>query len=146
MNLECSSKGDKRFSALYAKVKFNGIYDTIENHYQKCKRKYNNSKVKKGEKPDYIIINQYKLPIKYLSPFYKLLWFIYLEEHKELVTYASSFDSFTDIFKGKNTVNSQADVIREYIYNRKNLIKDIMLIMPYIRKGGNNEEKFKNNR
>ena len=76
MNLECSSKGDKRFSALYAKVIFDDKYDSIEHHYQNCKRKYNSSKVKKGEKPDYIIINQYKLPINFLSPFYKYLWFI----------------------------------------------------------------------
>ena len=144
MNLECSSKGDKRFSALYAKVEFNGICDTIENHYQRCKRKYNNSKVKKGEKPDYIIINQYKLPIKYLSPFYKFLWFIYLEEHKELVTYASSFDSFTDMFVGKNTVNSQADVIKKYIFNKQELIEDIMVIEPYIKnRKENNYVRFK---
>lgn len=32
--LECSSKGDKRFSALYCKVSVNGKIDTIENHYQ----------------------------------------------------------------------------------------------------------------
>ena len=32
MNLECSSKGDKRFSALYAKIVFNGKYKNIENH------------------------------------------------------------------------------------------------------------------
>ena len=35
--LECSSKGDKRFSALYAKVSVNNVLDTIENHYQKSK-------------------------------------------------------------------------------------------------------------
>jgi len=36
--LECSSRGDKRFSALYAKVLAFGVRDTIENHYQKSKR------------------------------------------------------------------------------------------------------------
>lgn len=146
MNLECSSKGDKRFSALYAKINFNGVYDTIENHYQKCKRKHNNLKVKKGEKPDYIIVNNYKLPVTYLSPLYKFLWFIYLEQHKELVDYASSFDTFSDMFKGKNTINSQADVIREYIFNKPKLIKEIMVIRPFVRKGGLNEKRFKNNR
>lgn len=134
MNLECSSKGDKRFSALYAKVRLNGVFDTIENHYQKCKRKHNNIKVKKGERPDYLIINNYKLPVTYLTPFYKFLWFIYLEQNKELVNYASSFDSFTDMFKGKNTINSQADVIKEYLFNKKQLIKDIKIILPYIKK------------
>ena len=146
MNLECSSKGDKRFSALFAKVYFNGVYDTIENHYQKSKRKYNNLKVKKGEKPDYIIINNYKLPVTYLSAFYKFLWFIYLEQHKELVDYASSFDTFSDMFKGKNTVNSQADVIRQYIFDKQKLVKEIMVIRPFIRKGELNEKNFKINR
>lgn len=142
MNLECSSKGDKRFSALYAKIFFNGAYDTIENHYQNCKRNYKNLKVKKGEKPDYIIINKHKLSVEYLTPFYKLLWFMYLEQHKELVKYASSFDSFTDMFKGKNTVNSQADVIREYIFNRQKMVDEIKIIFPYIiMKGQNNEYK-----
>ncbi len=137
MDLECSSKGDKRFSALYAKVKYDGKYDSIENHYQKCKRKYNNTKVEKGQKPDYIIINRNKLPVNFLSPFYKYLWFIYLEQHKELVSFASSFDNYTDMFKGKKTINSQADVIKEYIQNKEKLIKDIMIIMPYINSKNN---------
>ena len=137
MNLECSSRGDKRFSALYAKVIFDGKYDSIEHHYQKCKRKNNGLKVSKGEKPDYIIINKYKLPINFLSPFYKYLWFIYLESHQELVKYASAFDSFTDMFKGKNTINSQADVIKEYITNKKKLIDDINIIIPYINNKNN---------
>lgn len=135
MILECSSKGDKRFSALYAKVKFNGKYDSIEKHYQQCKRKYNGQIVKKGEKPDYIIVNYYKLPISYLTPFYKYLWYIYFRDHKELVEFASSFDYFTDMFKGKNTVNSQADVISEYIQNRGKFLRDIKVILPYLKKG-----------
>lgn len=32
--LECSTAGDKRFSAFYAKVSVNGKFDSIENHYQ----------------------------------------------------------------------------------------------------------------
>lgn len=48
--LECSSKGDKRFSAFYAKIKVFGIYDSIENHYQNCKRDSNGRPVKKGQK------------------------------------------------------------------------------------------------
>ena len=70
--------------------------------------------------------------ILFLSNVY---YFANIEQHKELVDYASSFDSFTDMFKGKNIVNSQADVIREYIYNKKQLIKDIMVILPYIKEG-----------
>lgn len=31
--LECSSRGDKRFSALYAKLKIKGVTHTIEEWY-----------------------------------------------------------------------------------------------------------------
>lgn len=36
--LECSSKGDKRLSAFYAKINLFGNYNSIENHYQLSKR------------------------------------------------------------------------------------------------------------
>jgi hypothetical protein len=35
--LECSSKGDKRFSAFYARVEYNGLTLSIEEHYQRAK-------------------------------------------------------------------------------------------------------------
>ena len=61
MILECSSKGDKRFSALYAKVKVFGVYDSIENHYQNCKRDINNQVVGKGKiRSSRIISRPYK--------------------------------------------------------------------------------------
>lgn len=36
--LECSTKGDTRFSALCAKIEVNGVFDFIEDHYQLSKR------------------------------------------------------------------------------------------------------------
>ena len=33
----------------------------------------------------------------------------------ELVEYAKQFDDYNDMFKGRYTVNCQADVIRQYI-------------------------------
>ena len=65
--LECSSRGDKRFNALYAKVKVFGFEDSIENHYQRCKRDKNGNPVKKGQKVDYIIINGMEAPANFLT-------------------------------------------------------------------------------
>lgn len=131
--LECSSKGDKRFSAFYAKTKFVGIMDSIEMHYQLCKRfddiespdlrgswkeKQEYCKKVKGKNPDFIVIANRKLDSRFLSPFYKLLWAKYFEENPELISFASEFDEFNDIFKG-SALNCQADVIRQYIKEGK---------------------------
>lgn len=125
--LECSSKGDKRFSAFYAYISLYGINDSIEHHYQNCKR-FNNQPIKiKGAKPDYIEINNINYDIKYLTPFYKLLWVKYLDEHKDLVEYAKKFDDFRDMFKG-HSVNCQADVIRQYIkMGRKDIMNEVLV-------------------
>lgn len=126
--LECSSKGDKRFSAFYAYIKLYGVSDSIEHHYQNCKR-FNVKPFKiKGTVPDYIEINNTKYESKYLTPFYKLLWVKYLDEHKDLVEYAKEFDDFNDIFKGKS-INCQADVIRQYIkFGRKSIMTEDLVI------------------
>ena len=117
--LECSSKGDKRFSAFYARVTVFGKWDSIENHYQLCKRFDDiipkTWKDAKGKTPTHIHINGKDLELKYLTMFYKLLWMKYLDNNKNLVEFASTFDDFNDIFKGKKSLNCQADVIRQYI-------------------------------
>ena len=145
--LECSSKGDKRFSAFYAYINLYGVNDSIEYHYQGCKRFYvQPTKIKgampdyyvqpteiKGAMPDYIEINNIKYDLKYLTPFYKLLWVKYLDNHIELVEYAKQFDDFNDIFKGKS-INCQADVIRQYIkYGRSNIMNE-PLVREFINK------------
>ena len=130
--LECSSKGDKRFSALYAKVEVNGIEDTIENHYQLSKRFTTLFGVivpkvwtdAKGKAPDYFEVNGKPFELKYLPNFYALLWVKYLDQHPELVSYARKFDDYHDIFKSKNSVVCQADVIRQYIKEGRQSILD----------------------
>lgn len=112
--LECSSKGDKRFSAFYAKVKVFGLEDSIERHYQNCKRDENGCHVNKGESVKYIVINGKKISAIFLTAYYKLLWCSYLDHNEHLVEYAKSFDDYNDMFKGK-AVNCQADVIRQYV-------------------------------
>ena len=122
--LECSSRGDKRFSAFYAKISFYGSYDSIENHYQSVKRNAAGRKVSKGQPVDHIHINGRMLDAKYLTPLYTMMWIKYLDKHPELVEYAQSFDEFTDMFRGK-CINCQADVIRKYVKNgRRSLMAD----------------------
>lgn len=118
--LECSSAGDKRFSAFYAKVDLFGKYDTIENHYQSSKIFIVDGQMQgldkpKGKRPACMVIRNSFIDVKYLTPFYRLLWFIYLDNNPDLVTYLSRFDNFTDKFAGKKVVNSQADAIRMYM-------------------------------
>ena len=67
--LECSSRGDRRFSAMYAKVEVFGVMDTIENHYQRGKRDANGSPVKKGRPVDHFILNGHKYPVAMLTDF-----------------------------------------------------------------------------
>nr|WP_244980349.1 DUF4326 domain-containing protein [Bacillus wiedmannii] len=126
--LECSTKGDKRFSAFYAKVTVFGKEDSIENHYQLCKRigeiTPKTWKDVKGKNPTHIEINNIRMDTKYLSQWYKLLWLTYFTFNPSLVAYASKFDDYNDIFKGKS-INCQADVIRQYIkMGRESILND----------------------
>jgi hypothetical protein len=123
MNLECSSKGDKRFSALYAKI--NNI--SIEDRYQLLKKFLYNQKILHPENfkqaKHWQYKNEYKLidfkvnnqifSLKYLTAYYKYLWYIYLVSNKQLVNYIKKFDTFTDCFAKENTINSQKDIIEQ---------------------------------
>jgi len=138
-SLECSTKGDKRFSALVAKVEAFGKFDFIETHYQTCKEYLDESGnyvqasnwkqakewQKQGRMPVGIKLNGLRLPIEYLTPYFKLLWVKYLDANPGLVEYAKQFDQFTDMFRGKNTLNCQADAISQYVKEgRGNIMKE----------------------
>jgi hypothetical protein len=120
--LECSSKGDKRFSAFYAHVTMWNVEASIEEHYQLCKRfetpygviAPKTIKEAKGRQPIHIELNHKEYSTEFLTPYYKMLWLRYLDIHPELVTHALQFDGFNDMFKGKS-INCQADVVRQYI-------------------------------
>ncbi len=120
-NLECSSRGDRRFSALYAQVTIFGITNSIENHYQQIKRSRMGERVRKGQYVDHVIINGLKLYPNALTPYYTYLWVQYLDANPNLVEYASKFDTFSDMFKGR-AINCQADVIRTYIKEGRGFI------------------------
>ena len=113
--LECSSRGDRRFSAIYARVTLFGVTQSTEQHYQGCKRFHTAVSNPKGRKPAYIEINGKEYPTEYLTPYYKILWLKYLDNNRDLVEYAKGFDDFHDMFRGRNTINCQADVIKQYI-------------------------------
>jgi hypothetical protein len=125
--LECSSKGDKRFSAFYACVSIKGVEKSIENWYQLAKRDAYGNVPGKGKKVAYMInpFNGNKLPANCLSDFYKCLWIRYFTANPDLLEYAKGFDNFNDMFRGK-CVNCQADVIRECVKDFDGLKKKLM--------------------
>lgn len=107
-NYEVSSKGDKRFSALYARLQDGR---TIEEAYQldvKGYRKFgNNWKLGKGKKPLDLNTDTWSE--------YKNLWKIYLDENPNLRDYLLSKSSlnFTDMFA--STSISQARALAEIL-------------------------------
>lgn len=129
--LECSSKGDIRYSAFGAEVEvFGKRRATIEEHYQLSKRfmtkdrevftpnsiydiKGKNSKTKNMDFC-WIEVNGVTFPVEWRMEFYKMMWLMYLDDNPDLVEYASRFDDYNDIFKGRSEI-CQADCIRQYI-------------------------------
>ena len=88
--LECSSRGDRRFSAFYAKV--DGI--SIESHYQSAKVFDDGStgldwRDAKGHRP---------VNIKEVRELYSRLWDQYIAEHPELVEVLAAATGLSDMF------------------------------------------------
>lgn len=102
--LECSSKGDKRFSAFYAKV--DG--ESIENIYQAAKVFQDGStgltwRESKGKKP---------INIEEVSKLYKELWRKYLLKNSNLIRGIKQASGLSDIF-GQEGHNCQAVILWE---------------------------------
>lgn len=92
--LECSSKGDKRFSAFYARVLYNGRIDSIENHYQAAKVFADGStglgwREAKGKSP---------VNYKYVAEMYSKLWDNYINERPLLRMTLRAYSGVSDIF------------------------------------------------
>lgn len=88
--LECSSKGDKRFSAFYAKIQG----DTIESLYQASKVFEDGStglswREAKGRKA----VNQ-----KEAAMYYSFLWDLYIENNPELLHILKKASGLSDVF------------------------------------------------
>lgn len=94
--LECSSKGDKRFSAFYARI-LDRENKTIEELYQAFKifeggftgLSWREAKGKKA-------INQ-----KEASEFYGMLWNEYMEDHPDLIILLCEASGLSDMFGQK---------------------------------------------
>ena len=125
--LECSSRGDRRFSALYAKVTIRGKERSIEEFYQDAKRTSNGKKAGKGKPFDYIVcpFTGDKLPAGEASNLYKGLWITYFTKNPDLVEFAKGFDEFHDIFRSESTVNCQADVIASYVKRGDAFVEEV---------------------
>ncbi len=90
--LECSSKGDKRFSAMYARIARRGG-KTIEEIYQAAKEFTDGTgfsvKKAKGRKP----LNE-----AYCRTLYARLWDEYIDEKPELLEVIRNASGLSDIF------------------------------------------------
>lgn len=91
--LECSSRGDKRFSAFYAKIKSLG-YKSIEELYQAKKRFADGStglspQAAKGRKA----VNMPECAV-----YYSQLWDIYFKENPRLLDIIKKYNGFSDMF------------------------------------------------
>ncbi len=124
--LECSSRGDRRFSALYAQVEVCGRLAAIEEHYQLAKRfpwAPRHWREAKGLRPTHLEICGKQFPVSYLTAWYALLWVLYLDQHPELVEHARQFDGFRDSY-ARPGCNSQARMIELYAkHGRESLLK-----------------------
>lgn len=92
--LECSSKGDKRFSAFYARVELNGKTDSIENHYQAAKVFADGTtglswREAKGKHP---------INYAFVAYLYARLWDRYIAEHPVLLLTLKAATGLSDIF------------------------------------------------
>ncbi len=127
--LECSSRGDRRFSSLFANVTIKGKEQSIEVWYQNAKRTADGKKAGKGRPFDHIIcpFTGDKLPAGEAENLYKGLWITYLSKNPDLVAYAKGFDAFHDMFSGKNTMNCQADIIAAYVRDSDSFVKQVRL-------------------
>jgi hypothetical protein len=103
--LECSSKGDKRFSAFYARIKRRGNR-SIEELYQSYKLFENDvsglsPKEAKGRHP----INMDDCRV-----FYTILWNEYFKENPDLLSMVRTHSGFSDIFGQAGHVCQAAEI------------------------------------
>ena len=134
--LQCHTRGDRRFSPFCCYVEAFGLTRSIEDHYQ-CAKRFEGKPApqswrdaKKWGKPqpygEGITRIGFELPNGLWLPpdtkqvtdlaiqWYIALWLKYLRQHPELLTIASEYDEFVDIFQG-NFPFCQADVIRQAV-------------------------------
>lgn len=115
--LECSSKGDKRFSAFYARIRKLGG-KSIEELYQGAKIFEDGStglspREAKGKKA---------VNMEYCAKLYDELWELYLNENPELIDVLKKYEGYSDMF-GKPGCQCQALSIYKYMTKIRKEVK-----------------------
>lgn len=110
--LECSSKGDKRFSAFYARLQDG---QSIEEKYQASKVFKDGStnlswREAKGRKP---------VNAETVRNYYSILWRVYFKQHPGLYDVIRQYNGFTDIY-GQEGHACQAEEIYKIWNSQKN--------------------------
>lgn len=124
--LQCHSRGDRRFSALYANITIKGKTRSIESFYQDAKRDFNGNRAGKGKPVSYFICpySDITFSAEALSVFYAALWVHYFAVNPHLYGFIQNYDGFIDIFAGR-AINNQASVIKRIRYDLPGLVQEI---------------------
>lgn len=133
--LECSMKGYRECSPLYAQVTLFGKTHSIEEWYQKAKGVKGslvdpdrNPYMMRGITPEYYEVNGRKFGLNFGQRWYNYLWYLYLESNPKIVEYLSDFSEYTDIYRYHYLHVSQAESIYNYMYNYEDFKKDALLV------------------
>ena len=117
--LECSNRGDKRFSAFNAYIGSGILSESIESRFQRAKvieDAWGNLetglhwKEAKGKTPVAFVFNGKKWPVSLLKEFYYMLWWVYLKGNPELIKVIEQYNGFSDFF-GQEGHCCQAEAI-----------------------------------
>ena len=111
--LECSSKGDKRFSAFYARIRRRGN-KSIEELYQARKMFEDGTsglsiKEAKGKKP---------INIEDCRAFYSLLWQEFFQENYCLLEELNQYNGFSDIFGQRDHACQSEEIFKNVMEYR----------------------------
>ena len=126
--LECSERGDKRFSPQYATLNIHGQERNIEELYQTAKRTKDGRCAAEGETVDHIVdpFTGDKLSAKEAPWFYRGLWISYLTQNPELVQYAEQFDAFSNIGSRHVIEKSYHVCIEAYVKGNRQRYVDVV--------------------
>jgi len=126
--LECSARGDRRFSSAHIKLKINGVEKTIEEWFYDSKRDIYDRPVYRGDPYAYIVdpfTGDKIYEENEIKDMYKGLWVSYLNRNPELVEYASTFTEFKDSKYSSSTPIKSSDIISAYVNDKDQFINSI---------------------